>query len=431
MSRLSWTNRLLLSSTCAALGLLIALSPAFAATGPYLVKNIKAGSGSSQPGEFTELNGFVVFTAAGGGAGYELWRSDGTKSGTFRLRDIRPGSKTSNPRELARIGNKVFFSANDGVHGQELWITDGTIAGTQMVKDIAPGKGHAFYRGDWPGALFVDVQGAAFFVNSADNKLWRSDGTAAGTYAVPGSPNYASGLTPLADRVYFNADGNLWRSNGTEVGTRKVKNSAGNFLPDANEIAAAGSLVYFEYNESRVWRTDGTAPGTFKVLDLGAGCSGYGCLPMMLTAAGSLIYFSPVGWNAIWRSDGTAADTFQVMPLGGASSDMFVPVGDRMYLKPHSLYVSDGTVEGTVPVDLPDGLSVAHVFDVAGAAYYGAWTPEDGTPGRLYSTDGTAAGTHPMGPATMTGPYGLTVAGNHVFFAAWDSRGRELWAFIP
>ena len=33
-------------------------------------------------------------------------------------------------------GRTLFFAANDGIHGQELWKSDGTRSGTVLVKDI-------------------------------------------------------------------------------------------------------------------------------------------------------------------------------------------------------------------------------------------------------------------------------------------------------
>ena len=33
----------------------------------------------------------------------------------------------------------TYFIGNDSVHGAELWRTDGTTSGTYMVKDICPG----------------------------------------------------------------------------------------------------------------------------------------------------------------------------------------------------------------------------------------------------------------------------------------------------
>ena len=62
------------------------------------------------------------------------------------LYDIHPGPTGSmiklyeTPEKFTVVGSVAFFYANDGVHGMELWKTDGTPSGTLMVKDIVPGS---------------------------------------------------------------------------------------------------------------------------------------------------------------------------------------------------------------------------------------------------------------------------------------------------
>jgi ELWxxDGT repeat protein len=48
---------------------------------------------------------------------------------------------TYNPSPSYAVANAVaYFAADDDVHGNELWRTDGTESGTYLVKDIEPGR---------------------------------------------------------------------------------------------------------------------------------------------------------------------------------------------------------------------------------------------------------------------------------------------------
>ena len=89
--------------------------------------------------------------------GNEIWKSDGTSSGTQLVDDIDPGGSFSTPGELTNVGGTLFFAADDGIHGQELWKSDGTSSGTQMVDDISAGT-----AGSGPREL-TNVGGTLFF----------------------------------------------------------------------------------------------------------------------------------------------------------------------------------------------------------------------------------------------------------------------------
>jgi ELWxxDGT repeat protein len=62
--------------------------------------------------------------------------------------DINPGANNSSPVSLTVVNGALYFQAFDAVAGVELWKTDGTETGTVRVKDINPGTGHSF-----PGGL--------------------------------------------------------------------------------------------------------------------------------------------------------------------------------------------------------------------------------------------------------------------------------------
>ena len=153
--------------------------------GTVLVKDIQVGSTSSSPSNLINVNGTLFFkaystliTSTTTSIGAELWKSDGTAVGTVLVKDIYPGnsingSNSSAPFNLTNINGTLFFVANDGVHGPELWKSDGTVTGTVLVKDISPSNSS---QNPYP-AYLTDVNGTLFF--GADDsihglELWKS-----------------------------------------------------------------------------------------------------------------------------------------------------------------------------------------------------------------------------------------------------------------
>lgn len=110
------------------------------ASGTVMVKDINPGSGDSINGYFfpsmTAVGNTLYFLAADGLHGFELWKSDGTANGTMMVKDINSGIGDSYPSCLTVFGNTLYFSADDGLHGHELWKSDGKTNGTMMVNDI-------------------------------------------------------------------------------------------------------------------------------------------------------------------------------------------------------------------------------------------------------------------------------------------------------
>ena len=136
--------------------------------------DINEGAESSDPDQFTELNGTVYFTAFTDETGMELWSLNET-DGLELVSDITPGINSSSPTQLRAIGDWLYFTANAGAVGYELWRTNGTT--TEMVIDILPGSDGAYPFG------FVENDGVIFF--SANNgstwTLFQTTGTAAST----------------------------------------------------------------------------------------------------------------------------------------------------------------------------------------------------------------------------------------------------------
>src|SRR5678809_845333 len=84
----------------------------------------------SQIVELTAVNNDVFFATYDFSFGYQLFKSDGTFSGTTLL---TPGVPYVDfPLQLTSYDNKLYFSANDGT-GRRLWSSDGTVAGTHFA----------------------------------------------------------------------------------------------------------------------------------------------------------------------------------------------------------------------------------------------------------------------------------------------------------
>ena len=141
---------------------------------------------------------------------------------------------------MVSLGNILYFIANDGINGEELWRSDGTATGTNMVKDINT-SGSSF-----PSRL-INVNGTLYFFardNNDKSGLWKSNGTETGTVLVKdfSSSNQVPGLiTHMNGTLYFKTiskgtvytpvnqrTGALWKSDGTAAGTVKVKDK----IPD-------------------------------------------------------------------------------------------------------------------------------------------------------------------------------------------------------
>jgi ELWxxDGT repeat protein len=268
----------------------------------------------------------LFFSACDAVNGRELWCTDGTTAGTYMVKDINPGTANSIAAyfEYTAYGLNgiLYFKADDGLTGAELWRSDGTAAGTYLLKDLTPGMtGGAFGE-------FASVNNTLYFTGGIGTQLWRSDGTAAGTYVVE-SFNVISNLYGWNGNLYFagdqsNSGEELWKSNGTAAGTNLLKDLNGTFgasLP-INFHGTPGALYFMANDNSgwELWKTTGTNAGTVRVTDINT--NGNSVLDAYAEAEmanlGDTVYFR--AWDStyvpqLYRTDGTSAGTAKCTSL--------------------------------------------------------------------------------------------------------------------
>jgi ELWxxDGT repeat protein len=396
-------------------------------TGTSLVKDIDDGPSGSQPGPALAFGGMLYFHAFDTEHGYELWKSDGTPEGTTLVKDITPGRTTTGPIDSANssfpenffvLANNLYFTANDGVHGKELWKSDGTPGGTTLVKDILLGANSSFLRD------FVVAGNFVYFVADDEThgyELWKSDGTPGGTTLVKdihtSSNSFPSNLFESEGLLYFAADDGtrgreLWRSDGTPDGTTLVK--------DINTT----TKPFFGFN-----RPGSSSPsGMFKL--------------------GSEVFFSAndsTHGAELWKSDGTPEGTTLVkdINLGGpeSSPSQFKMFNGQLYFSADDgsqgveLWKTNGTPEGTTLVkDISPGTNSSEPSQLTILGNNLFLQANDNIHGvEIWKSDGTPEGTTLVkdinpGLGSALDLAGIKAVGNNLYFKAEDgAHGNELW----
>ena len=384
------------------------------------------GSDSNGFGFFALGDGTALFRAGDGVHGVELWRTDGTASGTSLLKDLNPGNNSSDsrPSQFKRLSTgQILFSASDSTHGTELWTTDGTAAGTSFVTDLRPGAGGAYptnFNDLGNGkALFSAQDGSGFF------KLWVTDGTAAGTSLLAADLSSPNAFAQLDNgKVIFEGSSTLgqelWISDGTPGGTSQlvdVSGLANNSSPTFLKAIGNGQVLMQASDGTvgtELWMTDGTAAGTSMVKNINANPGNAGSSPQGFTPLGNgiTLFQANDGTHGIelWATDGTDSGTSMVLDINpgasGSSPAKFVAIGANKALfraddgtHGAELWITDGTAGGTSMVaDIAPGStasfpSATSYFTPIGGGRF-VFDANDGTSGiELWSTDGTTAGT--------------------------------------
>lgn len=383
---------------------------------------------SSTPALLTVSGDHLFFAANDGSQGNELWKTDGTEAGTVLAHDFSPGFGSSyfsilvdidgtlyldvngetwktdgtpgglvsipslNARSLVKVGSRLFFESYSPATGSELYTADGG-----LVKDIRPGA-------QGSGISEMKAMNGLLFFRADDGSgpgLWRSDGTAAGTFEI--AAVRVRQLTGAGDALFFTVfdeaswTWSLWKSDGTSGGTSEIETwSAGN-LP--HDLTAMGVTLFFGLSPGtggeELWKSDSN--GTVRV----ARVSDVSSPIAEVTPMDGLLFFTAADASGreLWRSDGTEAGTFRVADI---------------YPGPEGSHPASLTLAGN------------------GRLAFAATDPAHGR--EVWMSDGSPEGTFLVGdvaPGTRSSwPEELTLWNGRVYFSADDgTTGVELWSF--
>jgi ELWxxDGT repeat protein len=456
-----------------------------------LVKDINPGSNGSDPEAFVTLDGVAYFRADDGAHGFELWRSDGSEAGTEMVIDLNPGTPNGFPDSIAALNGALYFNGFDNPDflGSKLWRSDGTAEGTTLLADTYPGlSGGGTFGPPLPGN-FTALDGTAILFTALDPdgglEPWKTDGTAAGTNRIvdlhPGAEwSIPIEFTPLQGVACFAADDSLiirhglpvynrelFRTDGTADGTYRVKDIfVGPDPSTPTDFIRYNHFVFFRADDgmhgTELWRTDGTEAGTVMVTDLNPGLGGSFMQEPILarfrpdtTSSGSdrsqaktmMVFQGDDGTHGVelFKSDGTGEGTTLIKDINPAG-DSF-PFGMTQYkgrvyfsaddgVHGSEVWVTDGTEAGTeLFADLNPGAlrSSPQSFTVAGGLlFFVAILPDDAhftVRTQLWVTDGTAASTEMVyeepGDDYGYGINNLTVLGSRLLFTAPNGVDSE------
>lgn len=329
------------------------------------------------------------------------------------------GSEGSDPRSLRESGSLLYFVVYDGLGAQNLWCTDGSAPATRRVPTSTADAGQTTFRNltgfGTSGLLFVaDTPGGAELMLTDCTSV-----TSLATVAVDSHFNI-DGTPPMTvsgTRAFFTVAGELWMTDGTPAGTVAVPGAPGS-SPFELPVAAAG-LVFFKAATGGLWRTDGTFAGTQQVPGVSSATQ--------LTAGATRLFFYVASSRAYWETDGTTAREIGegAAPPQDRNSHAIVTVGDTAYFH---------WSRGMMPAQTELSFSVAGANMVSVGTFGQGSTPifMGGVAGfLLVLTPNAVQRVEPAIPFLLTvrglssAPTWGVTTGTQVFFD--QASGNELW----
>jgi ELWxxDGT repeat protein len=341
-----------------------------------------------------------------------------------------------NSTEIAQIGDTIYFAgaSNYGgdrrATGTELWKTDGTVSGTRLVKNIATGDFDSRVR------LLTVVGGELYFAfynyTKQRDQLWRSDGTDQGTEAIFTAPktyvNVISELTPVGDKLFFLVGSPVVRGvdellvntlYATQTGQSGVTQLAPNVFDGRAHYSPYGGTSDPEYT---IWNAR---------------------YPTDLTEFGGRVYFavwdipnqySARGVAELYQSDGTDAGTKRIFTFDSQGKLLgILPTADKLFLaldraanESPELWESAGTSSSTRVVGALSETSPSYPLAWYTSAIDDRLLFQDAS-GDLFSTSGGDQQPTPLTTSYRDDFNYSVFKGDFVYYVRNVQNGKELW----
>ncbi|MCC7376190.1 MAG: hypothetical protein IT581_16145 [Verrucomicrobiales bacterium] len=390
----------------------------------------------------SQVGNLAVF-AARGTNGLELWRTDGTTNGTMELADLWKGEESSKPEKFTVADGTVFFLAEQPATGRELWQTDGK--SVRLVDDLAPGSASSKIN------FLVSIHDTAFFTTDREDedRLWKTTVLGVQEIRMPASTQVLT-LEVYGDFLYVTLlGGAVYQMHWTEAALDSTSRPGpSSVVTDSSypmDFTRMGDLLLFSALDAtrgrHLWRSDGTPDGTWRVREIRVNGSSESVDVSGIVAGDSIAYFqvkdAATGYRGLWRSDGTELGTWLIRE-GLDSQFKWNPraaliAGTRLYFfdgPPNRLWSSDGTAEGTRPIgdfEFPENASqfLGAVGSRVIFSVYDANSSEEA----IWVSDGTVGGTMKIKDALESWSlWPNSFPGGFIVFALSDEEhGAELW----
>jgi ELWxxDGT repeat protein len=235
------------------------------AAGTRLEVTLDTDVSNSRLCDLTVTSNGLVFVATPLGEP-QLWRTDGTAGGTLRLGTIAPAEPSvySVGGWLKPVNGIAYFMADENPgSGRELWRTDGTSSGTTLVTDLTPGPAGARAFG-----LTQFGQGVLLTYESTDGDtvgLYQVAGPSAGATLVKKGIVTRAMPQSIGSKVFFvlldAGTESLWVTDGTSAGTHSVITADQGQNLQIQVYTPADGLLFFygalTANDYQIWVTDG------------------------------------------------------------------------------------------------------------------------------------------------------------------------------